>query len=242
MSAATGAALPETCWMGIGDGVAVYRGPSLELAAHSGSGSCLAVGLDEEFTLRTDEGERTARSALIPPRLPHQLIAHGRRMAFCYLDAARDCRDLMRTTGGSVHYGHAREAELLRCGEVRTWLEIAGRGPVAPDDPRIAAALELLRTADLSAAELATRVHLSTSRFLHLFAQHAGTTFRRYRLWGRMLRTASGYAAGADLTTAATDAGFASPSHFSTAFRAMFGLSPSLLLATGTPRASFELL
>lgn len=35
----------------------------------------------------------------------------------------------------------------------------------------------------------------------------------------------------ADLT-AATAAGFANPSHFSAAFHAMFGLSPSRLLAT----------
>jgi hypothetical protein len=36
-----------------------------------------------------------------------------------------------------------------------------------------------------------------------------------------------------DLTTAATDAGFASPSHFSEAFHRMFGLQPSRLLAAG---------
>ena len=47
-----------------------------------------------------------------------------------------------------------------------------------------------------------------------------------------MLRAAELVRDGANLTTAATDAGFASPSHFSDSFRAMFGLRPGQLLAS----------
>lgn len=49
-----------------------------------------------------------------------------------------------------------------------------------------------------------------------------------------MLSVASAVAAGSDLTTAATAAGFASPSHFSDTFRAMFGLTATTLLSQGT--------
>ncbi|CRK56290.1 Transcriptional regulator, AraC family [Alloactinosynnema sp. L-07] len=80
---------------------------------------------------------------------------------------------------------------------------------------------------------LAAAVGVSTSRFLHLFRDYTGTSFRRYRLWARMLAAGSAIAAGGNLTDAAADAGFASPSHLSSSFHAMFGLRPSLLLATG---------
>lgn len=78
--------------------------------------------------------------------------------------------------------------------------------------------------------ETASRLGLSTSHFLRLFAQHTGTTFRRYQQWARLLHAVRGMVAGHDLTRCATDAGFASPSHFSDTFHRTFGLSPSALL------------
>jgi AraC-like DNA-binding protein len=48
-----------------------------------------------------------------------------------------------------------------------------------------------------------------------------------------MYRVARTIAVRGDLTAAAADAGFASPSHLSDAFHTMFGLRPSALLATG---------
>lgn len=78
---------------------------------------------------------------------------------------------------------------------------------------------------------MAAAVNLSQSRFLHLFSAHSGTSFRRYRLWARMRYAAAAVSMGADLSTAASDAGFASPSHFSDTFRAMFGLTASQMLA-----------
>ena len=116
-------------------------------------------------------------------------------------------------------------------------------------DDRIRAALGILRRhPSLSAPQVAAELNLSTSRFLHLFSAHAGTSFRRYRLWARMLRVAAATTAGADLTRASAEAGFASPSHFSDAFRDMFGLTAGALLgknarivldsgANGTPAA-----
>ncbi|WP_245849362.1 helix-turn-helix domain-containing protein [Lentzea kentuckyensis] len=99
-------------------------------------------------------------------------------------------------------------------------------------DDRIRFALTtLLADPGLSAPQVAAEINLSTSRFLHLFSANAGTTFRRYRLWARMLRVAAAVGEGADLTTASAAAGFASPSHFSDTFHDMFGLTASALLA-----------
>ncbi len=49
-----------------------------------------------------------------------------------------------------------------------------------------------------------------------------------------MCHAAGALSDGADLTTAASEAGFASPSHFSDTFRTMFGLSATALLSRQT--------
>ncbi|WP_394617691.1 helix-turn-helix domain-containing protein [Lentzea sp. JNUCC 0626] len=152
---------------------------------------------------------------------------------------------------GSVHcFAFGVDAPfLLRIGDderevrsalipARTRHQVVSRGRMLfrylePDlgDDRIRAAFSVLRAHPcLSAAEVAAELGLSTSRFLHLFSARSGTTFRRYRLWARMLRAAAATASGADLTRASAEAGFASPSHFSDVFHDMFGLPASRLL------------
>ncbi|WP_345359455.1 AraC family transcriptional regulator [Actinoallomurus liliacearum] len=207
--------------------------------------------MDDSFTVRTaTHGGRTARTALIAPRFVHQLIAHGRRMVFCYLDATsareRVCRLRMTDGDHALRYGHRQEPLLVRAGAqladsdspgmALRWLDLAGAVEPGAMDSRIGMAARYLREQTnpvLSADELAARAGLSTSRFLHLFREHAGTSFRRYRLWARMLRVGALLSGRQDLTTAAVEAGFASPSHFSDSFHAMFGLQPSRLLAVG---------
>lgn len=255
MAGMGGGALPETCrgatvWLWAGH--ALYRGPSLRLDRHSGAVVCLAIGLDSTFTVHADAfGARTVRSVLVPPRTPHRIVAET-PMLFCYIDPgsprAAACRARMTEHSAGFGFAHEREVDLIRLGSEQ------GRGPgdsVDPValfdlvsgagrtsiDPRIAATTAILcadPAASVTADQLAAAVHLSKSRLLHLFAEHAGTTFRRYRIWARMLAVGRAVADGADLTTAATHAGFASPSHFSDTFHALFGLTATDLLAAGT--------
>lgn len=141
----------------------------------------------------------------------------------------------------AIAYDHRDEAALLadwRQGPVTDpempRRRLLGAGEAEPTDERIRVAMQLLRDRpgeQGSAAEMAAAVNLSQSRFLHLFSAHAGTSFRRYRLWARMRHAAAAVSRGADLSTAASDAGFASPSHFSDTFRAMFGLTATQMLA-----------
>jgi AraC-like DNA-binding protein len=182
---------------------------------------------------------------LIPARTPHQVVAGDGRMMFFYVDpSAAGSRNLLaqmvdRTT--TVAFDHRDEAALIATCQDAALLEpevlrrsLLGSGEADPIDERIRDAMRILRSRpgdQLSAAEIAAAVSLSPSRFLHLFSAHAGTSFRRYRLWARMCHAAGALSDGADLTTASTEAGFASPSHFSDAFRTMFGLSATALLS-----------
>ncbi len=133
--------VPAALWLWPGQ--ALYVGPSLALDIHSGSVSCLAVGVDEEFTVQLENGSRqVARTALIAARVRHRIVPHGNRMAFCYLDPAspreRACRRMM-SGSAELARGHGNELPLTRLAAqmdgstplpaALRWLDLAG-----PDD------------------------------------------------------------------------------------------------------------
>lgn len=255
MSHRRATALPQTGYPAVWlwPGQALYSGPGLGLDPHSGSVWCLAVGVDGPLTVQVGEHRIEARTALIPPRLTHQLTMTGSSpvaslapapLVSCYLDPASQrstaCRGQFDEFHGDIGVGHAAEALLLippvdDIGALR-WLDAAAPSDVQLIDPRIELAAKQIRddpAAAVSAAELAASVGLSESHFLHLFRQQIGSSLRRYRLWIRLMRAGAQIADGQNLTTAAVEAGFASPSHLADRFKTTFGLSATQLLATG---------
>jgi AraC-like DNA-binding protein len=230
----------ENARLWVAPGHAVYVGPSLRLDTHVGSVACLVLGLDGTFDVDV-AGRKVSgiRSALIPPRVPHKITAAGQAMAFGYLDPATAsvaaCRARMKQRH-SIAVEH-RDEETLRMTDGNELIEAAtGSGAPFPVDERIVVATRTLHSPggiETNAATLASAAGLSLSRFLHLFVAQTGTGVRCYRRWARMILVAEVIAGGGDLTRAAADAGFATPSHFSVAFRRMFGLTPSRLLGTG---------
>ena len=101
-------------------------------------------------------------------------------------------------------------------------------------DPRVSRAIAQIGRFSgepVTAASCATEAGLSSSRFLHLFKEVTGVPLRRYRIWNRIGAAARAVAQGQSLTDAAHAAGFASSAHFSSAFRDMFGMTPTDLFA-----------
>ncbi|MDT7791502.1 MAG: hypothetical protein QOD59_938 [Mycobacterium sp.] len=247
MGAEAASALPQTCcptvW--IWPGEALYAGPSLNLAPHSGSVWCFAIGIDGPLTVTTPDGTiREGTSVLIPPRLTHQLVCLGRGLVSCYLEPtsarAEACRYKMSGWIGEIGVGHAAEQRLMFTPtddeSASHWLDLAAPAAQRAIDPRIAAAARRIRedpATTVSSSELAAEARLSESRFLHLFRDELGTSLRRYRIWVRLVHAGTAIAAGANMTEAAMKSGFASPSHLSDRFKTTFGLSASRLLATG---------
>jgi AraC-like DNA-binding protein len=244
--------LPETCgaaarpvaW--VRPGRVGYVGPDLGVRTHAPAVAVLTVGLDAPFVLETpDRGPVVARSAFAPARQPHRVIAPEGRILLLFLDSAPPAPGMRRQHGG-CGLDHPRESELVAAGtaDPEPDLDALGHlacGPSAPADPRItrlAAALHADPSRPLAADLAADRLGLSTSHFLHLFAQQTGTSFRRYRQWSRLLDVVRGLQAGHDLTRCAADAGFASPSHLSDSFRQALGTTASAVLAS---RVRFDL-
>ena len=100
-------------------------------------------------------------------------------------------------------------------------------------DPRIERAIAWMRgrlDTTILLAEAAAQVHLSPSRFRHLFVAQTGMSFRAYLLWARVAAAVAAGMRGGSWTMAAQQAGFADSAHFTRTCQRMFGIAPSMLV------------
>ncbi|MEN8720377.1 MAG: AraC family transcriptional regulator [Oceanococcaceae bacterium] len=78
---------------------------------------------------------------------------------------------------------------------------------------------------DLNLNELAAAMQLSPSRVQHLFLNELGVSYKRVQHWVRFRAAMRKLGNTGSLTEAALDGGFSDSSHFSNAFKTMFGVS-----------------
>lgn len=224
-------------WLAFSDTRAAYCGPGFALEPHQCAVATLVIALDEpfEYALPYDCAStaryRTSWVALIPANQKHHVVTHG-EMLFIYLDALSSDVEVL----GSGCLEQRRATALAHLGEgshidaVYDALGLFAPSQMRPDMKKAIACLNA-RPQDFSSVdELAAIAQLSPSRFQHVFKTLVGMPFRRYRKWRRMALAMREVANRQSLTRAAHCAGFSSSSHFSTAFKAMFGLCPSALL------------
>jgi AraC-like DNA-binding protein len=220
---------------------AAYIGPALALAPHRNVVTTVAIALQAPFRLQFLNGPLPVsepllcRVALIPSGMRHHLSASG-EMIFLYLDALSDDSAQLRTL--DLVTAHARlmheAGEVVRASKVDALCAALGVPARTERDTRIA---DVVRRIDHcpqafgSVGAAALEAGMSTSRFQVLFRQAVGVPFRRYRLWRRMAVVMQALSARESLTTAAFDAGFSSSAHLSAAFKDMFGLTPSDVVA-----------
>lgn len=103
-------------------------------------------------------------------------------------------------------------------------------------DPRIVEVVEYIRKRvdqSIRLEDVAQHVHLSPSRFRHLFVEQTGMPLRTYVLWRRLLFVWERLMAGETLSAAAHTAGFSDSAHLSRTARNMFGLPPSAMQMSG---------
>ncbi|UII24271.1 AraC family transcriptional regulator [Fulvivirga ligni] len=77
----------------------------------------------------------------------------------------------------------------------------------------------------VSLEEIAHYCHLSSGRFLHLFKEETGITYRRLQLWNKLTK-AFPQLTKKSLTEIAHHNGFADSAHLSRAFKENFGFTP----------------
>jgi AraC-like DNA-binding protein len=230
-------------------GASLVIGPAIDSRLHSHFALQMSVGLDGPFRARfaaTDEWQIT-EAALFSPNQTHQIDGDG---VLAHLFMEVPWRSAAVASGVHAAYGGLAEfvavkQMLVRLMEgrdqgmeaamqaARAWRAAALPAPDAPRalfDKRIKTALDAIAADPASdAASLARQVHLSRSRFTHLFHQQTGMSVSRTLLWGRLLAAIEAVAGGASTTAAAHQAGFADLAHMSRNFAGTFGVVPSEL-------------
>jgi AraC-like DNA-binding protein len=129
-----------------------------------------------------------------------------------------------------------QSADAVRATCMQLVRELAHTTVREPSDPRVLQAVAYLRervTQSVTLEEVAAAVHLSPSRFRHLFVEETGMPLRTYALWRRMLHVWELVMEGETLSRAAHAAGFADSAHLSRTSRSMFGLAPSVMQMGG---------
>lgn len=98
-------------------------------------------------------------------------------------------------------------------------------------DPRVSLLIQLIKncTCDNHAISIyANKLSLSPSRLSHLFKAETGIPLKSYIVLHQVERAFSKLLSGQNITEAALDAGFDSPSHFAATVKRMMGMPASL--------------
>lgn len=242
--------MPQAGWRGrifLDAGLILYVGPGAGADAHAHNAVQLVWSADGplEVTLAGQRLDRTA--VLLPANRDHSLQAAGHLIALLLveshgargaaLDAAaqraqgRELKDAIATV--RFPSPDLEAVEVVRwCNDLLGGLGVdAKRSPISAPTRRAIEYIERKLDGVPRVGEVARMLSLSETRVTHLFSEEVGIPFRRFVLWTRIKRAVAAHQAGNDLTNAAIAAGFSDSAHFSRTFKAMFGLSPSLVLS-----------
>jgi AraC-like DNA-binding protein len=241
--------MAQAAWRGrifLDAGALLYVGPGAPADEHAHNAVQLVWSRDGVFEIAA-AGRNLRRSAvLVPSAAAHTLDATGSAIATLLvefhdargaaLDAAarregyRDLTAALAEVPFPSHDLAAHDVATL-CDRVLAALGATARtAPITAITRRAIGYIEHHLDGVPRVADVARQLSVSPTRVTHQFTSEVGIPFRRFVLWTRIKRAVEAHRAGRDLTAAAIEAGFSDAAHFSRTFRAMFGLSPSLVL------------
>ena len=221
-------------------GRALVVGPGIDSTPHAHYAAQITLGLDHSFRARLEQDRPwiETQAAIFAPNQPHQIDCGGGMLAHLFVELPQRQQTVATEVPAQFHalpdFAPVRAAiDAARHGKfdldsaehaVQQWLCCALPAALSPCgfDPRINKALEWIaahRDTPPTSALLASRVHLSESRFTHLFRQQTGLSLSRYLLWLRLFEGVAAVARGDNMTSAAHRAGFADLAHMSRTFR-----------------------
>ncbi|MBB4913993.1 AraC family transcriptional regulator [Streptosporangium saharense] len=210
----------------IGEGYAVYRGPTGDSTVHRHAAFQIAVAVRGEISV-VDASETCHRATalVVPPMERHRMLAAPDLLVF-YVEPHCVFADRLRERYGNGVTA-APEMRDLREEDIGR----AGAHPSGDLDPRLVEALDVLGERGVPMPVLAALVGLSPQRLRALARSQVGMPLTRWRVWVRLRRAAEALQAGRSPAEAALTAGFADQAHLTRGMREMMGLTPATVLA-----------
>jgi AraC-like DNA-binding protein len=217
------------------------------------------VAIKGGLRLATGDGIETyGELAVVPPNVRHTITSYH-RSAICLVIEPESVRagafeDLARRLSGPegqsfacrirAAYGQLRQHP-HRDDVTSAELDLMCFGEALPRrslDPRVVrsmAQIDAFSSKPVTAASCAVAAGLSSSRFLHLFKQETGISFRAFRAWKRARHLL--HFANQDLNLAhlAQDIGYPDSTHFSHSIRRFYGLKPRAIFSGSRDLAIF---
>jgi AraC-like DNA-binding protein len=213
---------------------------------------CIQVYLALSGTVRVRPGPKTrwrrCAAVLVAPDVRHEIDASEGPVLIGFFDPESEFAASLWTRmpagitivsdavagGWRAAVGDPTEIDKTR---VDRWLQselLRERRPTVLH-PGVTRAVGYLRSAclkqgPLSAKSVAEIAGLSSSRFLHVFAESLGIPFRPYVLWLRVQRALGALASGCSIAEAANVAGFSDAAHLTRTLRRTLGHTPGELV------------
>lgn len=195
-------------------------------------------------------GWQSMEMCVVPPDTPHQIATVDRRIGVYMIEP--ESIDMTRLPdwlspenggGAAALLPRLRDSFLsltdgtVHVNTIRSRLDEFMLGETLPArrlECRMATVVNRIKrnpSDSIGAEEYAEQIDLSFSRFLHLFKDEVGTTFRRFRAWKRARNFMSYVNTNLNLTDIALETGFPDSSHFSHTVRRYWGLTPRDIIA-----------
>jgi AraC-like DNA-binding protein len=221
-----------------------YCGDLGHPAMHRSGAINLYVSLGAPLRYRLADGDwQQAHNVLVQPWQVHQIVC-DERLA-CDLMIEPDSVDRAGlpgfVRGASGAFDAPDFVERMRAAALGAPLSTRGIDHTCfgetlaprPLDRRIAQGVQHLKDSahlPLVADDVATTLGLSASRFLHLFGDETGCSFRDLRAWRRARLLLGVINQPQNLSRLAQATGYPDASHFSHSIRAFFGIAPKDIL------------
>ena len=209
----------------IGEGYAVYRGPTTAGTLHRHAAFQIVIGISyAAAVVDASDVRHRAVALVVPPMQQHCLLATPDVLTY-FVEPHCAFADRLRQDYGNAITA-APELRDLSEDDVRP---LGGRRSDELD-PRLVLALNTLADSGIPLPSLAAQVGLSPQRLRALARQQLGMPLARWRVWSRLRRAAEALQGGQSLADAAITAGFADQAHLTRQMREMMGLTPAALL------------
>jgi len=208
------------------------------------------VAIEDALWLTTDGRKSHAEMFAVLPNTQHTIASDYRSVLSIVIEPESVCpgvlEDLARRLSGPEGKAFAERirAAYLALRERHAGDDFSSAefdylclGEALPQralDPRVARAiLQIGRFCGepVTAASCATEAGLSPSRFLHLFKEETGISFRSFRAWKRARHLLHFANQDINLAHLAQDIGYPDSTHFSHSIRRFYGLKPRAIFS-----------